>query len=161
MVLLYPFQDRWHIPLTLRPKHLQDHGGQISLPGGRLEAGETYATAASRELYEELGVPASDLEIIGRLSPTYVYASNYRVESTVAFVRTRPRFRTDPLEVEELIELPVRCLVDPAHFGRHEIRRGGLSFTAPHIACGSHRIWGATGVVLGELAGALNELGQV
>jgi len=159
MVLFYPRGDRWHIPLTLRPRHLHDHGGQISLPGGRLEEGESYREAACRELHEELGVPARDLEMIGHLSPTYVYASNFRVESIVAVVRARPRFRLEPLEVDEVIELPVGDLVNPAHYGVHEIRRGGLRFTAPHVACGEHRIWGATAVMLGELIGVLNQLG--
>jgi 8-oxo-dGTP pyrophosphatase MutT (NUDIX family) len=157
-VLLYPISNAWHIPLTLRPKHLNDHGGQVSFPGGRLEDGETFVEAACRELYEEIGVPASRLEILGSLSPTYVYASNYRVDPIVACVRTRPHFRPDPLEVAEILEVPVAHLLDPANYGRHEVGRDGIGFTAPHIAFGSHRIWGATGLMLGELIAILGQL---
>jgi 8-oxo-dGTP pyrophosphatase MutT (NUDIX family) len=157
-VLFYPIRGDWHIPFTLRPAQLHDHGGQVSLPGGRLEDGETFVEAACRELHEEIGVAASQIDILGSLSPAYVYASNYRVDPIVACVRTRPHFRPDPLEVVEIIELPVRHMLDPANYGRHEIRRGGVRFTAPHIAFRSHRIWGATGLILGELIAILNQI---
>jgi 8-oxo-dGTP pyrophosphatase MutT (NUDIX family) len=157
-ILFYPIHGRWHIPFTLRPEHLHDHGGQVSLPGGRLEDGETFVEAACRELHEEIDVAASQIEILGSLSPTYVFASNYRVDPIVACARTQPPFRPDPLEVVEIIELPVDHMLDPAHYGRHEVRRGGIRFTAPHIAFRSHRIWGATHLILGEMIAVLNDL---
>jgi len=157
-ILFYPIDGAWHIPFTLRPKHLHDHGGQVSFPGGRLEDGETFVEAACRELYEEIGVAASQLDILGSLSPTYVFASNYRVDPIVACVRKPPQFRLDPLEVVEIIELPVAHMLDPANMGRHEVRRGAIRFTAPHIAFRSHRIWGATSLILGEIVDMLSDL---
>ena len=56
LVLLYPDAGAWHLPLTLRPMYLADHAGQISLPGGAVEPGESSELAAVRELDEELGV---------------------------------------------------------------------------------------------------------
>jgi 8-oxo-dGTP pyrophosphatase MutT (NUDIX family) len=157
-ILFYPIDGVWHIPLTLRPEHLHDHGGQVSLPGGRLEDGETFVEAACRELYEEIGVAASQLDILGSLSPTYVFASNYRVDPLVACVHNRPLFRPDPLEVAEIVELPVAHMLDAANYGRHEVQRGAIRFTAPHIACHAHRIWGATSLILGELVALLSNL---
>lgn len=157
-ILFYPIDGQWHVPFTLRPENLQDHGGQISLPGGRLEDGETFVEAACRELYEEIGVAANQLEILGSLSPTYVFASNYRVDPIVACVRTRPQFRRDPVEVVEIIELPVAHMLRSANYGRHEVRRGGIRFTAPHVAFQSHRIWGATSLIMGEMIAILNDL---
>jgi 8-oxo-dGTP pyrophosphatase MutT (NUDIX family) len=157
-ILFYPVSGAWHIPLTLRPEHLHDHGGQISLPGGRLEEGETFVEAACRELQEEIAVAASQIDILGSLCPTYVYASNYRVDPILACARTRPPFRRDPREVVEIIQLPVAHLLDPANHGRHEVRQGAICFTAPHIALGSLRIWGATGLILGELIALLNDV---
>jgi hypothetical protein len=87
-----------------------------------------------------------------------VFASNYLVDPFVACVRTRPQFRPDPLEVVEIIELPVAHMLDPANYGRHEVRRGGICFTAPHVAFQSHRIWGATSLILGEMIAVLNDL---
>ncbi len=159
--LLYPADGRWHIPLTLRPQHLHDHAGQISLPGGRLEEDETFVEAACRELFEEVGVPASQLELLGNLSPTYVYVSDFRVDPIVACVRRKPRFRRDPREVEEIIELPLEDLLDATNFGEHEIRRGEIRYAVPHIACGPHKIWGATCLMIGEFIGILQELDDV
>jgi hypothetical protein len=87
-----------------------------------------------------------------------VFVSNHRVDPIVACVRAKPRFRPDPSEVVEIIEVPLEHLLDPAHYGQHEIRREGIRYSAPHIAFKSHRIWGATGVMLGELIGILNDL---
>ena len=157
-ILFYPIHGEWHIPFTLRPEHLHDHGGQVSFPGGRLEDGETFVEAACRELHEEIGVAASQIDILGSLSPAYVYASNYRVDPIVACVRTRPHFRPDPLEVVEIIELPVSHMLDPANYGRHEVQRVGIRFTAPHIAFRSYRIWGATSLILGEMIAILKEI---
>ncbi len=157
-VFPYPRDGCWHVPFTLRPQHLHDHGGQISLPGGRLEDDETFVEAACRELYEEVGVPARDLQILGNLSPTYVFASNFRVDPIVACVHDRPRFRADPFEVVEILEVPLRHLCDSANYGQHEIRRGGIRFSAPHIAFHAHHIWGATCMMVGELIEILREL---
>jgi hypothetical protein len=57
LILFYPQHERWHVPLTLRPSHLPDHAGQISLPGGTVAAGETAAEAAVREFREEFDEP--------------------------------------------------------------------------------------------------------
>ena len=79
LVLLCPGEESWHIPLTLRPTSLPDHGGQICLPGGAIESGETAREAAIREFHEELGADGLPIEILGRLSPIYVPASNFRL----------------------------------------------------------------------------------
>src|SRR3989304_711857 len=55
LVLLYPHRDGWHLPLTLRPSHLPDHAGQVSLPGGAIQPGERSWEAAVREFHEEPG----------------------------------------------------------------------------------------------------------
>ncbi|MEE2938046.1 MAG: NUDIX domain-containing protein, partial [Planctomycetota bacterium] len=64
------------IPLTLRPKSLQHHAGQVCLPGGRLEGDENPSQAALREFEEELGVRPQVTCHCGELSALYVYASN-------------------------------------------------------------------------------------
>ena len=73
------------------------------------------------------------------------------------------RFDTVPLldivkKVEQVIELPLAELTNPANYGAHEVSRGSLRFRAPHIAFGPHRIWGATAIMLGELIALLEYL---
>ena len=78
LVVLYPHEGQWHLPLILRPAHMLDHAGQVSLPGGTIEPRETSQEAAFREFSEELGVPSTDLQMFGQLSELYLFASNFQ-----------------------------------------------------------------------------------
>jgi 8-oxo-dGTP pyrophosphatase MutT (NUDIX family) len=158
MLLLYPTDDRWHLPLTLRPETLADHPGQISLPGGAVDGEETTYEAALRELDEELGITSADIQPIGQLSPLHVYASNFLVTPWLAFIRQRPEFVPSPAEVAEVLELPLLQLLDVRSYGQHTFQRGDVAFRAPHIQWQRHRIWGATAMILGELSALLEDL---
>ncbi|MEX2121667.1 MAG: CoA pyrophosphatase [Pirellulales bacterium] len=156
LVLLYPAQHGWHLPLTVRPATMATHAGQISLPGGMIEPGETPDQAALRELAEELGVTAGEVDVLGQLSPLYLFASDFMVNPWVAAAARRPAWVINPTEVAELLEVPLVHLFDPANAGRHARRHRGIDFTAPHFLWGRHRIWGATSMILSEL----RELGK-
>jgi 8-oxo-dGTP pyrophosphatase MutT (NUDIX family) len=151
VALLYPHAGDWYLPLTVRPATLPAHAGQISLPGGAVESGETTSQAALRELEEELGVRGGDVSLLGPLSPIYVFVSEYLVTPWVAAVESRPRFRPNAEEVSELLEVPLSHLSNPAHRGRHTRRQRGIELSVPHILWGRHRIWGATAMILSEL----------
>jgi 8-oxo-dGTP pyrophosphatase MutT (NUDIX family) len=157
LVLFYPLDGEWAVPLTLRPRSLALHAGQISLPGGRVDDGETFEQAALREFQEELGVTIDAAELLGRLSPIYVYNSNHYAVPCVAAVRQRPVFRPNAAEVARVLEVPVREMLNPGRRGWHWIRRGPLRYRAPHIGWQGARIWGATRIILGELIALLEE----
>lgn len=152
IVLLYPHAGEWYFPLTVRPGTLPAHAGQISLPGGATDPGESSSQTALRELEEELGVPSRQVTLLGRLSPIYVFVSEYLVTPWVAAMELRPWFRPNSEEVSELLEVPLARLLDPAHRGRHTRRQRGIELSAPHFVWGTHRIWGATSMILNELA---------
>lgn len=151
LVLLYPHQGSWHVPLTLRPDHLPDHPGQVSLPGGALMIGETAGQAALREFCEELGTSDQALDMLGPLSPVYVRASRFRVEPWIAWTPKRPEMRPNPDEVAALLEVPLADLMDPRHRGRHLCQDEGRRYWAPHFQWQQYRIWGATWMILSEL----------
>ncbi|MEQ8788299.1 MAG: CoA pyrophosphatase [Pirellulaceae bacterium] len=156
LMLLY-FDDGWRLPMTLRPDTLPSHAGQVSFPGGMIDPGETVEQAAVRELEEELGVPGEAVEVLGRLSPLYVWASNFHVTPVLATMEATPEFIPSPEEVAEVIDVPLAAVVDPAFHHMHTINRRGLVFHAPHIEIDRHRIWGASCMMLGELAALLEE----
>jgi 8-oxo-dGTP pyrophosphatase MutT (NUDIX family) len=135
----------------VRRADLARHAGQISLPGGLVDPGETEAQAALRELEEELSTPAECVEIVGQLTPVFVFNSDSWVVPWVAVAADRPPLNLNPSEVDDLLEVPVDHLLGPAHRGTHEEARGSVRFAAPHFQFGPHRIWGATAMILSEL----------
>ena len=157
LLLLYPDQGQWHVPLTLRPDFMANHAGQISLPGGMIEYGESTQAAARRELIEELG-PSGQMKFLGRLSEFYVWVSNFVVTPWVAYVKKRPIWQPNPTEVQEVIELPIDHLMDLSCRGEIQILRHTYQLTAPCYNFQDHQIWGATGMILSELASLMGEL---
>jgi 8-oxo-dGTP pyrophosphatase MutT (NUDIX family) len=159
LVLVYPRQGEWHVPLILRPAHMPDHAGQISLPGGVIEPGESSREAALREFTEELGAAAEGLEILGQLSPLYLFASNYQITPWVAAAHGEPAWRPSSFEVERLLEVPLAHLLDPRSHGTLERRQRGLTFHAPCYLWQDERIWGATSMILAEFLAGIAPLG--
>lgn len=152
MMLLFPDAATWRLPLVLRPASLAHHAGQIGLPGGVVETGEASDQAARRELEEEIGVPAESVRMIGRLTPLYIYGTNFLVSPWLGWTDARPRFHPSPDEVDEVIELSLPELADSRHAGRYHREFRGITFSAPAICIGEHCIWGATAMMLAELA---------
>mgnify|MGYP001359653724 CR=1 FL=1 len=154
-VFLYPHQDVPHLALTRRQERLRSHGGQISFPGGSIDAGETASAAALRELEEELGVPSAGLQIAGELSPLFIFNSNFVVTPVVVLAEDRPTFTLQDAEVAELLETPISDLLSPSSHGVHIVRRGAAVMEAPHLEVAGKQIWGATGMILGEFLSLL------
>jgi 8-oxo-dGTP pyrophosphatase MutT (NUDIX family) len=159
VLLLFKRNGAWHLPLTERPDTLTRHAGQISLPGGAVDAGESSTEAALRELHEELGFDAP-VTILGQLADCYVFASDFLVAPWVAASThdLEPIWQPHDHEVKNVIELPIKLLLNDHAIGNLKIERGPLVFRAPCYELGTTRIWGATSIILNELAGLLRQL---
>lgn len=156
LLLLFRRGGRWHVPITERPLSLAHHGGQMSLPGGAIDVGETASVAAVRELREELGI-VSDVQLLGPLAECYVFASDYSISPWVAVTEDEPFWRPHAGEVQAVVELPIDVLLDDDAIGRLTIERGPLVFHAPCFRFGDARIWGATCMILSEFRGVLQD----
>jgi 8-oxo-dGTP pyrophosphatase MutT (NUDIX family) len=159
LALLYPHEDAWHIPLILRPVHMPDHAGQVSFPGGAIEPGESSRDAAVREYVEETGADADGLQILGQLSPLYLFASNFQITPWVAATDRVPAWSPNVGEVDHLLEIPLSHLADPHTSDHLERRQRGLAFRAPCYVWQNQRIWGATSMILAELVASVMPLG--
>lgn len=149
--VLIPLVDRGDeltVLLTHRASELKHHAGQISFPGGRLEAGDRDAVAAAlRETEEEIGLRREFVEVIGRL-PDHVVISGYRVTPVVGLVRPGFELVLDPTEVSATFEAPLRHLLDPATHARRMHRIGDEEFETLDLPWGGYNIWGATAGML-------------
>ena len=150
-------EDGLRLLLTRRTEHLRNHGGQISLPGGRVEAQDASPEAtALRETEEEIGLARSFIEILGRL-PVYTTVTAFSVTPVVALVRPGFELTLDNGEVAEAFEVPLQFLMTPAHHHHHSFKFGGsqrqfLSMpwrnTGPGEPAQDYFIWGATAAML-------------
>lgn len=149
-ILAYPTSGQPVLALTRRQAGLRTHGGQISFPGGSIEAGESASAAALRELAEELGVSSPELEVAGQLSPIYIFNSNFVVTPVVVLSSETPQFTLQDAEVAELLQTPLAALLSPSATGMHLVERAGATIEAPHLSCDGRQIWGATCMILAE-----------
>jgi 8-oxo-dGTP pyrophosphatase MutT (NUDIX family) len=158
LILLYPGEHGATIPLTVRHSDLPHHPGQVSLPGGRIDAEESAESAALRETHEEIGVEPDRVRVLGPLSSLWVIVSNHLVQPFVGVSDTRPEFQLAAREVEELVELPLANLHDITRIGWERRLRDGVDVAYPYFKLAGHQVWGATAMILGEF-GALFEPG--
>ena len=157
LILLYQHKGAWYFPLMKRTEDGLTHSGQISLPGGSQEAGESLQETARREACEEIGAACTEVEVLGQLSTLYIPPSNFLVTPTVGYVDQRPDFRCDPREVAELIEVPLSTLFDPQVVKREPWTLRGTTVEVPFYQIGPHKVWGATAMILSEFTLILAE----
>jgi 8-oxo-dGTP pyrophosphatase MutT (NUDIX family) len=157
LVLFYPCADDLCLVLTRRTERLESHSGQISLPGGSMDAGEDAPAAARREAMEELGVHPASVEVLGQLSPLYIPPSGFCIHPVVAWTPVTPAFTPSEAEVAEVLEVPVRHLLLPATRCEEMWDLRGARVRVPYYAVGQHKVWGATAMVLCELLSLLTD----
>ena len=155
LLLLFPLGDGVGVPLTVRAEGLRRHAGQISLPGGATDPGETLVDAALREAAEEIGVDPNAVRVLGELTPVHVIVSGFTLHPIVAVTDARPAFVAAPGEVAEVLEVSLDDLRDASRIRRASRIREGVHIDYPYIDLHGHQVWGATGMVLGELIALL------
>ena len=150
LLLLYPTEGGVAVPLTVRSSGLAHHPGQISLPGGATDEGETLAQAALREASEEIGVDPASVRILGELTPVHVIVSSFTLHPVVGVTDRRPQFQAAPHEVEEILEVSLDDLRDASRIRVGTRIREGVAVEYPYFDLLGHQVWGATAMVLGE-----------
>jgi 8-oxo-dGTP pyrophosphatase MutT (NUDIX family) len=161
LLLLYPDHDHAHIVLTLRADSLGRHSGQVSLPGGVVDPGETYEQAALREAREEVALNAADVRVLGTLTPIDIPVSGFRLHPIVAAASAPPVLTPADGEVARILQVPLDDLLDVSHLRSAERTRDGVTLTVPAFHVAGVEIWGATAMVLAEFLALLDWVGPV
>lgn len=152
LLLFYPYEETVYLPLILRPTYPGVHSGQVGLPGGGYEAGDTdLIQTALREAQEEVGVDPAVVSILGELSTLYIRPSNNLVLPVVGYTTERPDFRPDAREVALLIEASLLEFLDPANQRTEVWQLQNRTARVPLFGVQNQIVWGATAMILGEL----------
>jgi len=150
LLLLYPHNNRLFIPLIHRKNYSGPHSGQISFPGGKHEKTDlSMKETALRETFEETGIPAKGIRILGPLTTLYIPVSNFLVYPFVGYFSGDPVFHPDTSEVEEIIPLDIFRLSSMKP-GVMTMEKETTFISAPYFQEGEHKIWGATAMILNE-----------
>lgn len=156
MILFHQMEgSTWKTVLIQRSVHPNDrHSGQISFPGGSVQAEDTSLEAtALRELEEEVGIKAAAVELLGRLTELYIPVSNFVVHPFVGVLRTPAAFTPQIGEVEQILFPDMQCFYHPRYRKRTDLRlsTGYLLSDMPYFDVEGHIVWGATAMMMSEL----------
>ena len=151
LLLLFPVDARARIVLTERAQTLDRHGGQISLPGGVVDPGETFEHTALREAHEEIGLAADSVRVLGALTPIDIPVSGFRLHPIVAEADSRPRLTPADREVARIVDVGLDELLRRASLAATVRQRDGVTVSVPVFRVSGIEIWGATAMILAEL----------
>ena len=143
---------RLQVLLTQRTPHLDDHAGQISFPGGRVEAHDaSREETALRETEEETGLARGAITVLGRL-PVYEIPSGFRITPVVGWVEPPFALKPDPFEVAAAFEAPLEHFLEIANYQRRQFHFRGRHRHYMAVPYEGRYIWGATAAMLYSLA---------
>ena len=150
LILLYPVDMETHLVLIKRNVYNGPHSGQVSFPGGAWEVDDlSLEHTAIRETREEIGIQV-DMEILGALTPLHIPVSNFLVSPFVAWMDQQPDFQPDPSQLQYVMEVSLRQLMDAEVLDSEVLYHRGRPVKTPFYRVGQEKVWGATAMILSE-----------
>lgn len=163
LMLLYPKNGELYFPLIQRQEYKGVHSNQVSFPGGKVETFDKnlYHTAL-RETEEEIGIDQNQINKIGEMSQVYIPPSNFLVSAFLSFHDELPHFVKEEKEVKEILEIPVRLVMDENNIKNTKINLGnGMKLATPYFDLKEKIVWGATAAILSEFRAIYNRLPHI
>ena len=156
-IILFQEDQKLKFFLTRRTSNVDHHKGEISLPGGAQDKGESFKDTSLRESEEEIGINIS-LELIGKLTPLYAPVSGFLIHPYVWYSKDKPSTTINENEVESIHDIDLDELQDDTTLSSKSIKVKGLSVDVPSFHFDSCISWGATAMILSEFKDTLVEL---
>lgn len=148
LILLFHRDGETWVLLTKRTSDVEHHKGQISFPGGAVDAAdEDLVATALRETEEEIGFPSSAIDVLGLFDDAWV-PSGFRITPVLGFANVLPEARLNTREVERIVEVPVAFFLDPENERVQVFHRDGKPMDVYFYTFGNNEIWGATAAML-------------
>ena len=155
LVLVYPKRGEPHVLFTRRTEEVEHHKGEVSFPGGSQDPQDSSPLeTAVRETQEEMGIAPEDVTVLGELDETAT-GTGFVIHTLVGSIGEGYGFRPNPVEIAEVIELPLSALMAPESRRAETRWIDGRPRESCSFACGGHLIWGATAGIVRQLAEAV------
>lgn len=150
VLVLFVYRDgEPRLVFTKKTGDVPHHQGQFSFPGGVVErADASRVETALREAGEEIGLDAGNVDVLGMLDDVPTGTSRFVITPVVALARGAPALRADGREIERILEVPLRRLLDPASFRQELWERDGAFHPVLFYTYGNDVVWGATARIL-------------
>lgn len=158
LILLFPKNDSWSFILTERSSQVEHHQGQVSLPGGAQEDGESLQETALRETEEELGIDIENVSVLGPLTPLFIPMSGFIVHPFVGWTKSQPEIQPDPVEVIAVPIVSIDQLLAPENIKREKRKHRGIEVDIPFFDFEKAKVWGATAMILSEFREILHSV---
>lgn len=156
LILLVERDRAVRLVFTKKTESVPHHKGQFAFPGGVVETFDaSRIETALREAQEEMGLDPALVEVIGVFDDTVTSTSGFVITPVVGLTRTPPALRPDGREIERVVEIPLRQLLDPTGFHVEWWERGGREHRVVFFTCGEDVVWGVTGRILEEFLDAV------
>ena len=157
MMLFYPKGEVAHLVLIVRNTYPGVHSSQIAFPGGKVEETDSdLQETALRETFEEIGIPANQINVVRSFSAIYIPPSNFLVYPFMGISTTELQFLLQEEEVAGIIEMPVAMLLDDSIIAQRILDTSyAKEMKVPVFQIQEHAVWGATAMMLSELKDVL------
>ena len=160
LIALYPSNDGWHFPLIKRADDGYVHSGQVGLPGGKIEEGESIIEAAMREAQEEVGLNPQFVNVAGNLTALPIPVSCNLVYPVIGVLEHEPAWNLNPREVQELLLVNVDDLLDENNRMEETWQFSQGPRLVPFFKLQDHKVWGATAMILSEFVELMRRVGE-
>ena len=149
VLLLLTNRGGARVVFAKRTERVAHHKGQFSFPGGIVETWDgSRLETALREAKEEIGLPASAVEVLGTLDDTETRATQFVITPFVGLIRDPVSYIPDGKEIERVLEIPLEALLEPTNFRVEMWERNGEVQPVYFYEYEGESIWGATARIL-------------